>query len=70
MKILILMEVAIVNDSKDKYIYAGIQKEAACNNEFESGIRVRVWFEGNHIRTFENEQKEVDPFGECPCCLF
>ncbi len=47
-------------------IYAGTQIEAACNNEFESGIRVRVWFEGNHIRTFEKEQKEVDPFGECP----
>ncbi|ALS84253.1 hypothetical protein AT706_08450 [Bacillus subtilis subsp. subtilis] len=30
------MEVAIVNDSKDKYIYAGIQKEAAFNNIFES----------------------------------
>ncbi|RPK20946.1 hypothetical protein EH2_00239 [Bacillus subtilis] len=53
------MNTYVVDNSKYKCIYAGINKEAAFNNEFENGTRVRVWFEGHHIKTFEKERREV-----------
>ncbi|MCY8513769.1 hypothetical protein [Bacillus atrophaeus] len=58
------MNTYVVDDSKYKCIYAGTEKAAAFNNEFENGTRVRVWFEGNHIKTFEKEQKEFSGIGE------
>lgn len=58
------MNTYVVDDSKYKCIYAGTEKAAAFNNEFENGTRVRVWFEGHHIKTFEKEQREVCGVGE------
>lgn len=58
------MNTYVVDDSKYKCIYAGTEKAAAFNNEFENGTRVRVWFEGHHIKTFEKEQREVYEVGE------
>lgn len=46
------MKTYVVDDCNYKCIYAGTEKVAAFNNEFENGTRVRVWFEGNHIKTF------------------
>lgn len=58
------MNTYVVDNSKYKCIYAGTNKEAAFDNDFENGTRVRVWFEGNHIKTFEKEQKEDSGIGE------
>lgn len=49
------MNIYVVDDSKYKCIYVGIEKAAVFNNEFENGIRVRVWFEGYYIKMFEKE---------------
>ncbi|MCY7977480.1 hypothetical protein P8843_06895 [Bacillus inaquosorum] len=58
------MNTYVVDNSKYRCIYAGTDKEAAFNNNFENGTRVRVWFEGNHIQTFEKEEKEARGIGE------
>ncbi|NTU25511.1 hypothetical protein HPX95_04815 [Bacillus tequilensis] len=50
------MNTYVVDNSTYKCIYEGTNKEAAFD---ENGTRVRVWFEGHHIKTFEKEQKEV-----------
>ncbi len=60
----ILMNTYVVDNSKFRCIYAGSEKEAAFNDEFEYGTRVRVWFEGHHIKTFEKEQREACGVGE------
>lgn len=52
-----IMKTYVVDDSKYKCIYAGTEKVAAFNNEFENGTKVR----GNHIKTFEKERKAENP---------
>ncbi|AIX07672.1 MULTISPECIES: hypothetical protein [Bacillus] len=60
-KISILMEVAIVNDSKDKYIYAGIQKEAAFNNIFESAkMSKRIISRATTCKYLRKNKKKVE----------
>ncbi|MCY9038929.1 hypothetical protein MOE77_18700 [Bacillus inaquosorum] len=58
------MNTYVVDNSKFKCIFAGTDREAAFNSDFENGTKVRVWFEGHHIKTFEKERKEVCGVGE------
>ncbi|MBE1868796.1 hypothetical protein ACMX8W_10225 [Bacillus subtilis] len=69
MKILILMEVAIVNDSKDKYIYAGIQKEAAFNNIFESAKMSKgIISRATTCKYLRKNKKKVEELENGVCC--